>query len=66
MIAYILRSLLRNKTRSLLTIGAVALTTFIFCFVRAIDSGMDRLLASSGAEKKWPRRPLEDPTRRTR
>jgi putative ABC transport system permease protein len=51
-IAYIVRSLLRNKTRSILTIGAVALTTFIFCFVRAIDSGMDKLLSSSGAEKK--------------
>src|SRR6185436_9467573 len=40
---YVLKSLWRQRTRTLLTVSGAAVALFVFCFVGAVQEGMDRL-----------------------
>ncbi|MEX0587014.1 MAG: ABC transporter permease, partial [Pirellulales bacterium] len=40
---YLLKSLWRHRTRTLLTVSGAAVSVFVFCFVLSIQEGMARL-----------------------
>ncbi len=42
-IPYILRTLWRHRTRTLLTLSGAAIALFVFCMVQAVQEGLDRL-----------------------
>jgi putative ABC transport system permease protein len=48
---YILRSLWRHRARTLLTVSGSAVALFVFCFVAAVQEGMDSLLRGAAAEQ---------------
>lgn len=48
---YVLKNLWRHRTRSLLTAGGAAVAVFVFCFVGAVQEGLDRLTGDRQAER---------------
>jgi putative ABC transport system permease protein len=51
MLRYILKSLWGHRTRTLLTVGGVAVALFVFSFVGAVQEGMTRLTGSTQADR---------------
>jgi putative ABC transport system permease protein len=51
MIAYVLKSLWRHRTRTFLTVSGSAVAMFVFCFVGSIQEGLHRLTTGSDAER---------------
>ncbi|QDT31838.1 ABC transporter permease [Thalassoglobus polymorphus] len=50
-IPYILKSLLRHRMRSLLTVSGSAVAIFVFCFVGSIQEGLERLTNGDDAQQ---------------
>ncbi len=50
-IPYILKSLWRHRTRTMLTVTGSAVALFIFCFVGAIREGLHHLIHNQAAER---------------
>lgn len=48
---YVLKSLWRYRTRTALTVSGAAVALFVFCFVGAVQRGLDRLTANEQAER---------------
>lgn len=48
---YVFKSLWRHRMRSLLTISGAAVALFVFCFVGAIQQGLQRLTSNEDAQR---------------
>lgn len=51
MIAYVLKTLWRHRTRTLLTVTGAAVAMFVFCFVGSVQEGLQRLTTGADAER---------------
>ena len=51
MIAYVLKTLWRHRTRTLLTVSGAAVAMFVFCLVGSIQEGLNRLTSGSDADR---------------
>ena len=51
MIAYVLKTLWRHRTRTLLTVTGAAVAMFVYCFVGSVQEGLQRLTTGSDAER---------------
>ena len=51
MIAYVLKTLWRHQTRTLLTVTGSAVAMFVFCFVGSIQEGLHRMTTGSDADR---------------
>lgn len=51
MISYVLKTLWRHRTRTLLTITGSAVAMFVFCFVGSVQEGLHRLTTGSDADR---------------
>jgi len=51
MISYILKTLWRHRTRTLLTVTGAAVAMFVFCFVGSVQEGLNHLTTGSDAER---------------
>lgn len=49
----ILRSLLRHKVRTLLTIGSLTIAIFLLCFLRSLVTTLEAGVASAGQQRLW-------------
>lgn len=50
-IPYVAKTLWRHRSRTLLTVSGTAVAVFVFCFVGAIQQGMDNLLDQREAQR---------------
>ncbi len=50
-VPYILKALWRHRTRTLLTVSGAAVAMFVFCFVGAVQEGLDRLLVEQRQDR---------------
>ena len=48
---YVVKSLWRHRTRTLLTVSGAAVALFVFCFVGAVQEGLDRLTQNEDAQR---------------
>lgn len=51
MFTYVLKTLWRHRTRTLLTVTGAAVAMFVFCFVGSVQEGLRRLTSDSGADR---------------
>ncbi len=51
MITYVLKTLWRHRTRTLLTITGAAVAMFVFCFVGSVQEGLRKLTTGSDADR---------------
>jgi putative ABC transport system permease protein len=51
MIGYVLKTLWRHRTRTLLTVSGAAVAMFVFCFVGSVQEGLHRLTTGSDADR---------------
>ena len=51
MITYVLKTLWRHRTRTLLTVTGAAVAMFVFCFVGSVQEGLHRLTTGSDADR---------------
>lgn len=51
MFTYVLKTLWRHRTRTLLTVSGAAVAMFVFCFVGSVQEGLARLTSGSAAER---------------
>lgn len=51
MIRYVLKTLWRHRTRTLLTVTGAAVAMFVFCFVGSVQEGLHRLTTGSDADR---------------
>lgn len=51
MIGYVLKTLWRHRTRTLLTVSGSAVAMFVFCFVGSVQEGLHRLTTGSDADR---------------
>lgn len=51
MIAYVLKTLWRHRTRTLLTVSGSSVAMFVFCFVGSVQEGLYRLTTGSDANR---------------
>ncbi len=51
MIAYVLKTLWRHQTRTLLTVTGSAVAMFVFCFVGSIQEGLHRMTTGYDADR---------------
>ncbi|HBJ34246.1 MAG TPA: ABC transporter substrate-binding protein [Planctomycetaceae bacterium] len=51
MITYVLKTLWRHRTRTLLTVTGAAVAMFVFCFVGSVQEGLKRLTTGSDADR---------------
>lgn len=51
MFTYVLKTLWRHRTRTLLTVTGAAVAMFVFCFVGSVQEGLQRLTSGSDAER---------------
>lgn len=51
MLTYVLKTLWRHRTRSLLTVTGAAVAMFVFCFVGSVQEGLQRLTTGSDADR---------------
>ena len=52
MIGYLLKTVWRHRTRTLLTISGAAVAMFVFCFVGSVQQGLDRLMTGDDAQRR--------------
>src|SRR5690349_3234592 len=50
-VPYVLKSLWRHRGRTFLTVSGSAVALFVYCFVGAVQQGLDRLTKSQEAER---------------
>lgn len=51
MLSYVIKTLLRHRARTLLTISGTAVALFVFCFVAAVQRGMGSLTSYAEADR---------------
>ncbi len=51
MLGYVLKTLLRHRARTLLTVSGTAVAMFVFCLVGSMQEGLARLTTSSDADR---------------
>ncbi|MFG0288746.1 MAG: ABC transporter permease [Rhodopirellula sp. JB044] len=51
MITYVLKTLWRHRTRTLLTVSGAAVAMFVFCFVGSVQEGLNRLTTGEDADR---------------
>ncbi|MBL8811564.1 MAG: ABC transporter permease [Planctomycetaceae bacterium] len=51
MFGYVLKTLLRHRARTLLTLSGAAVAMFVFCFVGSVQEGLERLTSGSDADR---------------
>ncbi len=51
MTTYVLKTLWRHRTRTLLTVTGAAVAMFVFCFVGSVQEGLHRLTTGSDADR---------------
>lgn len=51
MLTYVLKTLWRHRTRSLLTVSGAAVAMFVFCFVGSVQEGLHRLTTGADADR---------------
>lgn len=51
MLAYVLKTLLRHRTRTMLTVSGAAVAMFVFCFVGSVQEGLQRLTTGVDADR---------------
>ncbi|MCA9183552.1 MAG: ABC transporter permease, partial [Planctomycetales bacterium] len=51
MMRYVLKTLWRHTTRTLLTVTGAAVAMFVFCFVGSVQEGLQRLTSGADAER---------------
>lgn len=51
MIGYVLKTMWRHRTRTLLTVSGAAVAMFVFCFVGSVQEGLHRLTTGSDADR---------------
>lgn len=51
MFTYVLKTLWRHRTRTLLTVTGAAVAMFVFCFVGSVQEGLNRLTSGSDADR---------------
>jgi putative ABC transport system permease protein len=51
MLTYVLKTLRRHQTRSLLTVTGAAVAMFVFCFVGSVQEGLQRLTTGADADR---------------
>ncbi len=51
MLGYVLKTLLRHRARTLLTVSGTAVAMFVFCLVGSVQEGLARLTTSSDADR---------------
>jgi len=51
MLTYVLKTLWRHHTRTLLTVTGAAVAMFVFCFVGSVQEGLQRLTTGSDADR---------------
>lgn len=51
MFKYVLKTLLRHRARSLLTITGAAVALFVFCIVGSVQEGLDRLTSDADSDR---------------
>ncbi len=51
MFGYVLKTLLRHRARTLLTVSGAAVAMFVFCFVGSVQEGLERLTSGSDADR---------------
>jgi len=51
MLTYVLKTLWRHGTRTLLTVTGAAVAMFVFCFVGSVQEGLQRLTTGSDADR---------------
>ncbi len=51
MIGYVLKTMWRHCTRTLLTVSGAAVAMFVFCFVGSVQEGLHRLTTGSDADR---------------
>lgn len=51
MLSYVLKTMLRHRTRTLLTVTGAAVAMFVFCFVGSIQEGLERLTTGTEADR---------------
>ena len=51
MLTYVLKTLWRHRTRTLLTVSGAAVAMFVFCFVGSVQQGLDRLTSGADADR---------------
>ncbi|MEQ9406559.1 MAG: ABC transporter permease [Fuerstiella sp.] len=51
MLTYVLKTLWRHRTRTLLTVSGAAVAMFVFCFVGSVQEGLTRLTSGADADR---------------
>ncbi|MFK8114076.1 MAG: ABC transporter permease [Rubripirellula sp.] len=51
MLTYVLKTLWRHRTRTLLTVTGAAVAMFVFCFVGSVQEGLTRLTTGADADR---------------
>jgi putative ABC transport system permease protein len=51
MFTYVLKTLWRHRTRTLLTVTGAAVAMFVFCFVGSVQEGLQRLTSGADADR---------------
>jgi putative ABC transport system permease protein len=51
MLGYVLKTLIRHRARTLLTVSGTAVAMFVFCLVGSVQEGLERLTTSSDADR---------------
>lgn len=51
MFGYVIKTLLRHRARTLLTVSGAAVAMFVFCFVGSVQEGLERLTSGSDADR---------------
>ena len=51
MLTYVLKTLWRHRTRTLLTVTGAAVAMFVFCFVGSVQEGLQRLTTGADADR---------------
>jgi putative ABC transport system permease protein len=51
MIGYVLKTMWRHRTRTLLTVSGAAVAMFVFCFVGSVQEGLHRLTTGADADR---------------
>ena len=51
MFGYVIKTLLRHRARTLLTVSGAAVAMFVFCFVGSVQEGLQRLTSGSDADR---------------
>ncbi len=52
MLRYVIKTLWRHRTRTVLTVAGAAVAMFVFCFVASVQEGLERLTTGEDADRR--------------